>query len=122
MTRGREHTIDALELEFEVRLGPGIAHPALIVDVMDGKGLQLTGRRIALPSAPASGRCTVRLAMDAIFQQGVYRIRTRVVDAPSLDQTSVLSRQEGTLSFEIVDDCRERFTGLFPVPMAIEVD
>ncbi|WP_238382776.1 ABC transporter ATP-binding protein [Cognatilysobacter segetis] len=113
---------DALELEFEVRLGPGIAHPALIVDVMDGKGLQLTGRRIALPPSPASGRCTIRVAMDAIFQQGVYRVRTRVVDAPSLDQTSVLSRQEGKLSFEVVDDCRERFTGLFPVPMTIEVD
>ena len=113
---------DRLDLEFHVRLAHDLAHPALIVDVMDGKGLQLTGRRIALPPAPPSGESRVRLRMDAIFQQGVYRVRTRVVDAPSLDQTTVLSRQEGTLSFEIVDDCRERFTGLFPVPMAIEID
>ena len=26
-----------------------------------------------------------------------------------------------SLSFEIVDDSRERFTGLFPVPMAIQI-
>ncbi|HEY4559638.1 MAG TPA: ABC transporter ATP-binding protein [Lysobacter sp.] len=113
---------DRIDLEFHVRLAQDLAHPALIVDVMDGKGLQLTGRRIALPPGPPSGESRVRLRIDAIFQQGVYRVRTRVVDAPSLDQTTVLSRQEGTLSFEIVDDCRERFTGLFPVPMAIEID
>jgi hypothetical protein len=33
----------------------------------------------------------------------------------------VLARQEGWLSFEVVDDSRHLFTGLFPVAMAIEV-
>lgn len=111
---------ERVELEFAVRVAGGVAHPGLIVDVMDGKGLQLTGRRIAL-AVPATGECRVRIAFDAAFQQGVYRIRTRIVDAPAIERTTVLSRQEGTLSFEVVDDCRDRFTGLFPVPMDIEV-
>ncbi|WP_165924782.1 ABC transporter ATP-binding protein [Lysobacter sp. N42] len=111
---------DSVELEFRVQLDASISSPGLIVDIMDGKGLQLTGRRIALPAEHARTH-VVTLRLNASFQQGVYRIRTRVVDAPSLDQTTVLSRQEGTLSFEIVDDCRAMFTGLFPVPMEIEV-
>ena len=40
-------------------------------------------------------------------------------DAPSLELTTVLARQEGWVSFEVVDDSRERFTGLFPVPLEI---
>ena len=61
------------------------------------------------------------IAFAACFQQVIYRIRMRVVDAPSLEQTTVLSRQEGALSFEIVDDSRALFTGLFPVPMVIQI-
>ena len=110
-----------LELLLSVRLNPSILSPAVIVDVLDGRGLQLTGRRIPLPAVPEAGPVAVSIAFDACFQQGIYRIRTRVVDSPSLELTTVLSRQEGALSFEIVDDSRERFTGLFPVPMAIQI-
>ena len=105
----------------KVRLHPSIRHPAVIVDVLDGRGLQLTGRRIPMPAVAEPGALTVSVAFDAGFQQGIYRIRTRVVDSPTLETTTVLSRQEGALSFEIVDDCRDRFTGLFPVPMAIQI-
>ena len=96
------------------------AHPALIVDVMDGKGLQVTGRRVPLP-AHARGGVEVRIRLRATLQKGVYRLRLRLVDAPTLEQTETLSRQEGLLSFDIVDDSRARFTGLFPLPMEIEV-
>ena len=107
-----------VSVALQVHLRPDLAHPGLILDVLDGKGLQLTGRRIALP-AGTDGIVALAVDFDACFQQGIYRIRTRVVDAPTLDQTTVLSRQEGRLSFEVVDDSRERFTGLFPVPMDI---
>lgn len=110
-----------VEVALNVRLNPAIAHPGLIIDVMDGRGLQLTGRRIALPQVSEPTGIDVSIGFDACFQQGIYRIRTRVVDAPSLEQTTVLSRQEGTLSFEVVDDSRHSFTGLFPVPMAIQI-
>ena len=109
-----------LEIMFKVSLREDIARPHVIFDVLDGRGLQLTGRRIQLPTG--AGVVTVRIALAASFQQGVYRIRTRVVDAPTLELTTVLSRQEGWLSFEVVDDSRERFTGLFPVPMDIRLD
>ncbi|HEX5756907.1 MAG TPA: polysaccharide ABC transporter ATP-binding protein [Arenimonas sp.] len=108
-----------LQAEFRLRLDAEVQHPHLIFDVLDGRGLQLTGRRIAIPAG--AGEAVVRICLKAEFQKGVYRIRTRVVDAPSLEATTVLSRQEGRLSFEIVDDSRDRFTGLFPVPMEVEV-
>lgn len=104
-----------------IRLNPSIRHPGIIFDVLDGRGLQLTGRRIALPPVADVADVALTITFDACFQQGIYRIRMRVVDAPSLEQTTVLSRQEGALSFEIVDDSREHFTGLFPVPMAIQI-
>ena len=110
---------ERLEFVLDVRLNAGISHPCLIFDVLDGRGLQLTGRRVVLPAG--DGAVRVRIGLDGSFQQGVYRIRTRVVDSPALERTTVLARQEGWLSFEVVDDSRERFTGLFPVPMDIRV-
>lgn len=109
-----------LAFELDVRRRADIGHPCVIFDLLDGRGLQLTGRRIALP--PGEGPVRVSIVLDATFQQGIYRIRTRVVDSPTLERTTVLSRQEGWLSFEVVDDSRERFTGLFPVPMDIRVE
>ena len=111
---------ERLQLRLVVRRRADIAHPGLIFDVLDGRGLQLTGRRVVLPAG--SGDVTVNVGFDASFQQGIYRLRMRVVDSPAIDQTVVLSRQEGGLSFEVVDDSRERFTGLFPVPMEIGIE
>ncbi len=110
---------ERLRLRFVVRRRADIAHPGLIFDVLDGRGLQLTGRRVALPVG--ADDVTVDVGFNALFQQGIYRLRMRVVDSPSIEQTVVLSRQEGWLSFEVVDDSRERFTGLFPVPMEIGI-
>ena len=112
---------DRIELQFEVRLRPDLRHPGLTVDIVDPKGLQLSGRRIPLPRVDAVRTVPVSLGFDAVLQQGLYRLRMRVVDMPSLEQTTILSRQDGHLSFEVVDDCRERFTGLFPLPMDIRV-
>lgn len=111
-----------LELRLTVSLRTDMKHPAIIVDILDGKGLQLCGRRIPLPVASAEGHISnVSVCLAAAFQQGVYRVRTRVVEAPTLSQTTVLARQEGALSFEVIDDSRELFTGLYPVPMDIHI-
>ncbi|GGZ70788.1 ABC transporter ATP-binding protein [Lysobacter xinjiangensis] len=108
-----------LEVRLDVRLGPDVEHPGVIFDILDAKGLQLTGRRIMLPRVASLMMLQVRIEFDALFQQGIYRIRSRVIDAPELDRTTVLSRQEGRLSFEVVDDSRSLFTGIFPVPMQV---
>lgn len=110
---------ESVEVSLQVHLRADIGYPQLIFDVLDGRGLQLTGRRIRLPVGEHT--VSVSIAFDASFQQGIYRMRTRVVDSPSVELTTVLSRQEGWLSFEVVDDSRERFTGLFPVPMDIRI-
>jgi energy-coupling factor transporter ATP-binding protein EcfA2 len=110
---------EKVELALDVRLTAQVVAPQLIVDVMDGKGLQLTGRRIPLSAPQADGLVRLQVGFDATLQKGVYRLRMRVVDAPTLEQTVVLSRQEGWLSFDIVDDSRDLFTGLFPIPMSV---
>ena len=110
---------DPLVFELTVRRREDLQAPHVIFDILDGRGLQLTGRRIAMPAG--EGCSTLRIGLDAAFQQGIYRIRTRIVDSPTLDRTTVLARQEGWLSFEVVDDSRHLFTGLFPVPMAVDV-
>jgi len=109
-----------LVFELTVRRRADMSAPHLIFDLVDGRGLQLTGRRIALPVG--KGAVRVRIVMQASFQQGIYRIRTRVVDAPTPELTTVLARQDGWLSFDVVDDSRRLFTGLFPVPMDITTD
>ena len=108
-----------LSVRLKVRLGLDVLHPGIILDVLDNRGLQLTGKRI--PLERTDGVVQVDVTLKTIFQQGVYRIRTRVIEAPSIERTTVLSRQEGRLSFEVVDDSRERFTGVFPVDMEIRV-
>ena len=109
-----------VQVAMDVQVASDVLHPVLIFDVVDARGLQLTGRRVPLQRAPDSQACTVSIGFDACFQQGVYRIRTRIIDSPSLELTTALARQEGTLSFEVIDDSRALFTGLFPVPMDIE--
>lgn len=109
-----------IEINLQVRLRPDIAAPCLIFDIMDGRGLQLTGRRIALTPVNEVGDTTVQIHFDAILQQGIYRVRLRVADSPALGNTTILARQEGVLSFEVLDDCRNQFTGLFPLEMQVE--
>lgn len=110
---------EAIRVGLRVQLGQDIRHPGVIVDILDNRGLQLSGKRIRLD--PYDGIVEVGLEFAATFQQGVYRIRTRVIDAPSIERTTVLSRQEGMLSFEVVDDRRADFTGVFPLQMDISV-
>ena len=111
---------DTIDLSLVVRLGGVIDAPHLILDIIDSKSLQRTGKRIPIPSG--KGVKTLRLNLRCSFQQGVYRFRFRVVNAPSIDQTTLLNRQDNVLSLEVVDDVRDKFTGLFPVPIEVAWD
>ena len=113
---------EPIEVALQVRLNPTLEHPVLIFDILDIKGLQLSGKRIPLPRVDAVHEIPVRVGFAATIQRGVYRIRTRIAEAPSLDDTTVLSRQEGTLSFDVAESSRHLFTGLFPLPMTTHVD
>ncbi|MDP1698397.1 MAG: ABC transporter ATP-binding protein [Xanthomonadaceae bacterium] len=112
---------EPVSVHLALSLDAGIGVPGIIVDVLDLKGLQVSGRRIALPASPHGGMLNLRLQISAALQKGVYRIRTRIVDAPSLEQTVVLARHDGGLSFEVIDDSRHRFTGLFELPMQVDI-
>ena len=109
---------EAVTVCLTVSLGSLIDHPYIILDLVDAKGLQLTGKRIPIPlgKKQASLKVTIRCA----FQKGIYRFRMRLVDAPGLDRTRLISRQDDLLSLEIIEDVRHIFTGLFPVPLAYE--
>lgn len=110
-----------LEFALRVRLRPDVVNPLMIFDLMDTRGMQLCGRRIRLPRVDAPSEVSVTVAMRAALQHGVYRVRMRLLDSENVSQHVVLARQEGSPSFEVVDDSRERFTGLFEMPMTIEV-
>lgn len=92
--------------------------PFLILDVIDNRGMQLSGRRIAIPDFMGVRRLTVNL--NCTFQKGIYRIRMRLVSAPSIELTMMMSRYDELLSIEMIDDVRDKFTGLFPLPIDIQ--
>lgn len=92
--------------------------PFLILDVIDNRGMQLSGRRIAIPDFNGIRRVTVNL--NCTFQKGIYRIRMRLVSAPSIELTMMMSRYDELLSIEMIDDVRDKFTGLFPLPIDIQ--
>ena len=122
---GVQHTAlrhgEPLEIRVELFADPGIVGAACVVDLLDQRGLPLSGRRIRLPERRGQGRLQLVVVFDSNLQCGVYRVRLRLVDAPGLDHARVLSRYDSGLSFEVVDDCRERFTGLFPLPATVDI-
>ena len=113
---------DPLDVDVDLQLDEALADAACILDILDQRGVPLTGRRIRLP-ARAAGQQRLRLGVRfrAQLAQGVYRIRARLVQAPLADQhhRRVLCRYESDLSFEVVDNSIERFSGLFPLPVEV---
>lgn len=107
--------------DVDLYVAPSLEGACCVLDVLDQRGVPLTGKRIRLPARDASGRLSLRVVFAAALQRGVYRLRLRLVLAPGLDHARVLSRYDAGLSFEVVDDCRETFTGLFPLPMQVDV-
>lgn len=100
-------------LNLEIQKTVDIEKPFLILDIVDSRGLQLTGKRIPLPDF--IGVIRLKISTVASFQKGIYRIRVRLVSAPSLEQTVMLSRFDDLLSLEVIDDVRHLFTGIFPL-------
>ncbi len=110
-----------ISIDLEVSLGSTASAPYMIFDVVDPRGLQLTGQRIPIPTEvreASEGNLSIRLTCS--FQQGLYRCRFRIVDAPSLAESRMMSRQDGLISIYMLDDVREKFTGIFHVPLHCE--
>lgn len=119
---GRHATLrydEHLPITIKIELSDSIGHPYLIFELVDMKGLQLTGKRIQLPTGRVD--VTLKLSLTCRFQKGVYRFRMRIVDAPTLETTRSVSRQDDLLSLEMLEDMRNLFTGLFPVPLNVEI-
>jgi lipopolysaccharide transport system ATP-binding protein len=106
-----------LVLNIDIQKTLVVDAPFLILDVIDNRGMQLSGRRIAIPDFTGVRRLTVTL--HCTFQKGIYRIRMRLVSAPSIELTMMMSRYDELLSVEMIDDVRDKFTGLFPLPIAV---
>jgi lipopolysaccharide transport system ATP-binding protein len=109
-------------LDADLYVDPSLQDACCVIDVLDQRGVPLTGRRIRLPPRGDSGRVSLHVDFAATLQRGVYRLRLRLVLAPNLDHARVLSRYDAGLSFEILDDCRGDFTGLFPLPMRVHAE
>lgn len=107
----------AVKVDIDISMTVAIAAPQLIIDIIDSRGLQLTGKRIGIP--PFHGVKRLRIGLSCVFQKGLYRVRLRLVNATSIEQTVLMSRYDDLLSIELIDDVRDKFTGLFPIPMDI---
>jgi lipopolysaccharide transport system ATP-binding protein len=107
----------AAKLDIELVKDIDVIAPVLIVDIIDNRGMQLTGKRIPIPDI--RGKLNFSISFACCFQKGIYRVRLRLVSAPSLEQTLLLSRYDELLSIEQIEDVRDQFTGLFPIPMQI---
>ncbi len=120
---------DVLEIDVDLELQGSLADAACIIDILDDRGVPLSGRRIRLPGPdagrPADGlqRLRLRIAFRAELARGIYRVRARLVQAPDRNQhhRRVLCRYESDLSFEVIDNSIERFCGLFPLPAEVVV-
>jgi lipopolysaccharide transport system ATP-binding protein len=111
---------DPIKMHFVISVPSKYEHAYMIFEILDGKSLQLTGKRIPLPVRADGELLELQIRLSAMFQQGIYRIRARLVEAPRLNNTTILCRRDDLLSFEVIDDCREQFTGVFPLPMEIK--
>ena len=115
---------DVLEVSVELQLDANLTDAACILDILDERGVPLSGRRIRLPDRASD---QVRLRVDVAFRvqlaNGIYRLRARLVQAPQLHQhhRRVLCRYESELSFEVAENSIERFSGLFPLPAEISI-
>jgi lipopolysaccharide transport system ATP-binding protein len=112
-----------LEVEVDLFVQPEVPHAACVIDILDQRGVPLTGRRVRLPARSLAQPClTVRIAFRAQLQKGVYRIRVRLVEVPGLYHVRVLGRFDSGTSFEMLDNSSELFSGLFPLPADIVVE
>ncbi len=114
---------DTLNVEVDVYADPALDHIACVIDILDLRGVPLSGRRVRLPPRSPDQSCmTVRIAFRAQLQLGVYRVRVRLVQVPGLAHTRVLGRFDSGVTFEMVDNSNELFSGLFPLPAHIEIE
>ena len=113
---------DPLDVTVDLQMEPTLTDAACVIDILDERGVPLSGRRVRLPDrTPGEERVQLKIAFRVQLAHGIYRIRARLVQAPTLHQhhRRVLCRYESDLSFEVVDNSIERFSGLFPLPAEI---
>ncbi len=106
-----------ITLDVDLHMIESIESPYLIVDIIDNRGMHITGKRI--PIADFHGFKRISVSFACCFRQGVYRIALRMVSAPSVEQTVLMCRYDDMLLIEMVDDTRDLFTGLVPTPMDV---
>ena len=115
---------DVLEIHADLHVAAEVEDAACIIDILDGRGVPLSGQRVRLPVRTAGDeRLRVGLRFRTRLANGIYRVRARLVQAPALHQhhRRVLCRYESNLSFEVVENSIERFSGLFPMPVDVDV-
>ena len=115
---------DVLEIHADLHVAAEVEDAACIIDILDGRGVPLSGQRVRLPVRTAGDeRLRVGLRFRTRLANGIYRVRARLVQAPALHQhhRRVLCRYESNLSFEVMENSIERFSGLFPMPVDVDV-
>jgi len=107
---------DVLRAIVELHVEPSDAALFLVFDILDERGVPLTGRRIPLPPTSGGGTREVTVEFPAQFQKGVYRLRLRIIQPTIGASFLVFARHETGLSFDVVDDNHALFSGAMPLP------
>lgn len=112
-----------LPVEVDLFADAAVEAAACNVDILDQRGVPLSGRRVRLPEHREGAEyLTIRVVFRAQLQLGVYRIRVRLLQAPGAQHTRVLSRFDSGISFEVVDNSSNLFGGLFPLPAEVSIE
>lgn len=104
---------ETIRLWADLKLDQSIEKPALSLLVQDRRLIPIAGKRIPLPAR--CGEARVDFSFPAAFSEGTYFITLRLEDhSSSIDSTdfSVLEKQAGILSFEVIHTTPRTFLGL----------
>jgi lipopolysaccharide transport system ATP-binding protein len=122
--QGHRHvTVDygeTINFRFVILVDVQMQNPRVFIDILDSNSIQVGGRVVSLSPEYLHRTVTLSARLRATLKRGVYRVRVRVADAPTLYAISLRWRHDDMLSFEVVSDSRENFLGLFPIPLETE--
>lgn len=114
---------DRVRLRARVRYHRSVEHPSVSVVVNERRMLSVMGRYLELPPLPEDGdefrEVSVECAFAVPLAEGAYFITLRLEDRTAETRFSVVDKQVGVLSFDVVASGGRPFLGLVDLDMTM---
>jgi len=112
---------EAIAICAELKFRSSLRNPAFSVIVNDRRMIPILGRHFRLSRAGADESRFRRVAVECTFPsplaEGQYFITIRLEDRPTAQHVSVVDKQSGALSFQMLREADSESLGLVDVPM-----